>query len=106
LEPELTRERGTSKWNKIEHRMFGHITQNWRGRPLLSHEVIVNLIGSTRTQQGLTIRAEFDRGEYSTGIKISDAELEAVQLARDPFHGNWKCTIHPQPQARCLPRER
>jgi hypothetical protein len=88
---------GTSKWNKIEHRMFCHITQNWRGRPLLSHEVIVNLIGNTRTESGLTIRAELDRGEYPTGIKISDAELEAVQLDQDPFHGNWNYTIHPKP---------
>jgi hypothetical protein len=90
---------GTSKWNKIEHRMFSHITQNWRGRPLCSHEVIVNLIGNTRTETGLTIRAELDRRAYPTGIKISDAELEAVQLDRDPFHGNWNYTIHPKARA-------
>jgi transposase len=88
---------GTSKWNKIEHRMFCHITQNWRGRPLISHEVIVNLIGNTRTQTGLTIRAELDRETYPTGIKVSDAELAAVCLQRDEFHGDWNYTISPRP---------
>src|SRR5215211_1764346 len=87
---------GTSKWNKIEHRMFCHITQNWRGRPLISHEVIVNLIGNTRTQAGLTIRAELDREAYPTGIKVSDAELAAVCLKRDEFHGDWNYTISPR----------
>jgi hypothetical protein len=89
---------GTSKWNKIEHRMFCHITQNWRGRPLISHEVIVNLIGNTTTQTGLTIRAELDREAYPTGIKVSDAELAAVRLQRDEFHGEWNYSILPQPQ--------
>jgi DNA-binding phage protein len=87
---------GTSKWNKIEHRLFCHITQNWRGRPLISHEVVVNLIGGTKTRSGLTIRAELDRGVYPTGIKISDAELDAVQLDKDAFHGDWNYTIHPR----------
>jgi len=87
---------GTSKWNKIEHRMFCHITQNWRGRPLVSHEVIVNLIGSTKTQTGLTIRAELDRERYPTGIKVSDAELAAVRLQPDEFHGDWNYTIQPR----------
>jgi hypothetical protein len=86
---------GTSKWNKIEHRMFSHITQNWRGRPLVSHEVIVNLIANTTTRAGLKIRAELDRGRYPTGIKISDAELAALNLKPDDFHGDWNYTITP-----------
>jgi hypothetical protein len=84
---------GTSKWNKIEHRMFCHITQNWRGRPLVSHEVIVNLIANTTTQAGLKIQAELDRGTYPTGIKITDAELASLNLKRDSFHGDWNYTV-------------
>jgi hypothetical protein len=86
---------GTSKWNKIEHRMFCHITQNWRGRPLISHEVIVHLIANTVTNQGLKIRAELDHREYPTGTKVSDAELLRVQLKRHSFHGDWNYTIKP-----------
>jgi hypothetical protein len=86
---------GTSKWNKIEHRMFSHITQNWRGRPLVSHEVIVKLIANTTTQAGLRIRAELDRGKYQTGIKITDAELAALNLKPDNFHGDWNYTVMP-----------
>ena len=86
---------GTSKWNKIEHRMFCHITQNWRGRPLISHEVIVNLIANTATQQGLRIRAELDQRPYPTGTKVSDAELQRVQLKPHKFHGDWNYTIKP-----------
>ena len=86
---------GTSKWNKIEHRMFCHITQNWRGRPLVSHEVIINLIASTTTQTGLTIQAELDPGKYPTGIKVTDAELATVNMTQDNFHGEWNYTIHP-----------
>jgi hypothetical protein len=87
---------GTRKWNKIEHRMFCHITENWRGRPLVSREVIVQLIGSTTTRTGLTIRATLDTGAYPTGIKVTDAELAAVQLAPAEFHGEWNYTILPQ----------
>jgi len=87
---------GTSKWNKIEHRMFCHITQNWRGRPLVSHEVIVNLIANTTTQAGLRIRAELDRGKYPTGIKITDAELAALNLKLDKFHGDWNYAVLPR----------
>lgn len=87
---------GTSKWNKIEHRLFAYITQNWRGKPLVSHEVIVNLIGSTTTKTGLTIRAALDTGCYATGRKIPDAELADLQVARDPFHGEWNYTIVPR----------
>jgi hypothetical protein len=86
---------GTSKWNKIEHRMFCHITQNWRGRPLISHEVIVNLIANTATRQGLTIQAELDQRHYPTGTKVSDAELQRVQMKPNKFHGDWNYTIQP-----------
>jgi len=87
---------GTSKWNKIEHRMFAHITQNWRGRPLVSHEVVVNVIGSTTTQTGLQIHAELDTNQYTTGRKITDAELAEVQIALNPFHGEWNYTLRPR----------
>jgi hypothetical protein len=87
---------GTSKWNKIEHRMFCHITKNWRGRPLTSRAVVVNLIGSTTTTTGLTIHAEIDEGEYPTGIKVTDKELAGVRIKRNKFHGEWNYTILPQ----------
>ncbi len=84
---------GTSKWNKIEHRMFSHISMNWRGRPLTSHETIVNLIGSTTTRTGLTINAELDVNRYEKGIHISDEELEMVNLTKAKFHGEWNYSI-------------
>ena len=87
---------GTSKWNKIEHRMFCHITQNWRGKPLVSHEVMVSLIGSTTTRKGLKISAELDENEYQTGIKISDKELAWVNIERNDFHGEWNYMIYPR----------
>ena len=83
---------GTSKWNKIEHRMFCHITQNWRGRPLVSHEVIINLIANTATRTGLTVGAALDTGEYPKGVKISGKamrDLETNSIQRHPFHGEW-----------------
>jgi transposase len=86
---------GTSKWNKIEHRMFAYITQNWRGRPLISHEVIVNLIGNTTTQTGLHIQAVLDLNHYATGKKIPDEAFAAVHIERDSFHGEWNYTIVP-----------
>ncbi len=86
---------GTSKWNKIEHRMFSHISMNWRSKPLTSHEVVVNLISNTTTTQGLQIQAELDTGKYPKGIKVTDAELEKVNLAKDNFHGEWNYTIRP-----------
>jgi hypothetical protein len=86
---------GTSKWNKIEHRMFCHIAENWRGRPLLSRAVIVNLIGSTKTRTGLHINAELDTGTYPTKIKVTDEELASVRIKRAKFHGNWNYTILP-----------
>ena len=87
---------GTSKWNKIEHRMFCHITENWRGRPLVSHEVVVNLIGNTRTRTGLRIEAALDTNSYATGVKVTNKELEAVRLKKDKFHGEWNYTILPR----------
>ena len=84
---------GTSKWNRIEHRLFSQISMNWRGRPLVSHEVIVDLIGATTTRTGLRVRAELDRGAYPTGVKVSDAELAAVPLTRHDWHGEWNYTI-------------
>ena len=86
---------GTSKWNKIEHRLFAHISMNWRGRPLVSHEVIVELIGATTTRTGLTVQAVRDTGTYPTKIKVSDEELAAVHLAPHTFHGEWNYTISP-----------
>jgi Rhodopirellula transposase DDE domain len=86
---------GTSKWNKIEHRMFSHITQNWRGQPLISREVIVNLISNTKTKQGLRIRAAVDTRKYPTGIKVTKKELAAVNLQPHSFHGDWNYTISP-----------
>jgi hypothetical protein len=84
---------GTSKWNKIEHRMFCHITANWRGKPLESREVVVSLIGGTSTSTGLRIRAALDRGQYPTGVKVSKAEMEEIRLKRSDFHGDWNYTI-------------
>lgn len=86
---------GTSKWNKIEHRMFCHITENWRGRPLVSHEVIVNLIANTRTEKGLRVQAELDRANYPKGLKVSGQELENVRLTPSRFHGEWNYYISP-----------
>lgn len=86
---------GTSKWNKIEHRMFSHITKNWRGKPLTSHEVIVNLIANTTTDAGLKIQAAIDSKEYPTGIKISDKEMKVINLEKNAFHGEWNYNIGP-----------
>jgi hypothetical protein len=87
---------GTSKWNKIEHRLFCFITKNWRGRPLTNYEVIVNLIANTTTESGLTVRAALDTNEYETGIEISDEELARVKLTPAKFHGEWNYTIRPR----------
>lgn len=88
---------GTSKWNKIEHRMFSHISMNWRGEPLISHEVIVNLIAATTTRTGLKIEAELDANIYPTGVQVTDQELEKIQIERADFHGEWNYTIVPLP---------
>jgi hypothetical protein len=86
---------GTSKWNKIEHRLFSYITQNWRGKLLVSHEVIVNLIASTTTRAGLTVKCELDTNKYPKGIKTTDEELRQVNIIRDEFHGEWNYAIQP-----------
>jgi len=86
---------GTSKWNKIEHRLFSHIAMNWRGTPLVDLATIVSLIGSTRSRAGLHVRAELDRGRYPAGIAVTDAQLATVQLTRHRFHGDWNYTIYP-----------
>jgi len=87
---------GTSKWNKIEHRLFCHITENWRGRPLVDHETIVQLIGATRTTTGLRVRAKLDERAFPKGVEATDAELAEVNLIRDAFHGEWNYTIAPR----------
>jgi hypothetical protein len=84
---------GTSKWNKIEHRLFSFITQNWRGRPLVSHEVIVNLIGSTTTKTGLNVKARLSKKKYETGIKVSKADFARINIRPRRFHGDWNYTI-------------
>jgi transposase len=88
---------GTSKWNKIEHRLFSFISQNWRGKPLISHEVIVNLIAGTTTETGLTVHAELDTGTYPAGVKVSNREVAEIDLRRDRFHGDWNYSLHPRP---------
>ena len=90
---------GTSKWNKIEHRLFSFITQNWRGKPLVSYAVILNLIAATTTTTGLTVESYLDTTVYPTGQKVSDAQLATIQIARDPFHGEWNYTIRPHAAA-------
>jgi transposase len=86
---------GTSKWNKIEHRLFAYITKNWRARPLLSYEIIVNLIASTTTAQGLKVKCALDTKSYPTGKKVTDRELSSLNLSRDTFHGDWNYIIRP-----------
>ena len=87
---------GTSKWNKIEHRLFSLISQNWRGKPLVSHQVIVNLIAATTTKTGLRVRAEVDPGKYPKGVKVSDKEVASIRIERDQFHGEWNYAIFPR----------
>ena len=87
---------GTSKWNKIEHRMFCHITENWRGRPLVSREVVVNLIGHTTTKTGLAIRSALDENIYPTGRAVTNQQMESLAIKRDTFHGEWNYTIQPK----------
>lgn len=87
---------GTSKWNKIEHRLFSHVTQNWRGKPLISHEVIVNLIAATTTKAGLRVRSELDTSSYPSGLRISADQMQELRIHRDEFHGEWNYTILPR----------
>jgi transposase len=86
---------GTSKWNKIEHRLFSYISLNWRGQPLISHEVIVNLIAATTTRNGLKVQAKVDSDSYPKGVKVSDEEFESIRLTREEFHGEWNYIISP-----------
>jgi hypothetical protein len=94
---------GTSKWNKIEHRLFSHISMNWRGRPLTGHDVIVNTIAATTTTAGLTVHAELDRNDYPTGVKIPDRQMRALEadgtLARHDWHPAWNYTLNPTYQS-------
>ena len=92
---------GTSKWNKIEHRLFSHISINWRGRPLTSHEVIIQLIASTTTKTGLKVAAEADPGSYPPKQKVTDEEMASLNLVRDAFHGEWNYALKPR-QLRAL----
>lgn len=87
---------GTSKWNKIEHRLFCHITENWRGRPLIDHETVVQLIGNVRTTTGLRVKAKLDTHTYATGIEVPDADMRDLDIVRDPFHGDWNYTLRPR----------
>jgi transposase len=87
---------GTSKWNKIEHRLFSAISQNWRGKPLVSHEVVVNLIAATTTRTGLRVQSALDQNRYPPGVTVRDAEMEALQLVRDAFHGEWNYSLLPR----------
>ena len=86
---------GTSKWNKIEHRLFSFISINWRGKPLRSFRTVVQLIAATKTDTGLTVRAELDENEYPKGVKVSKAEFATINLRRHSFHGDWNYTISP-----------
>ena len=87
---------GTSKWNKIEHRLFSAISQNWRGKPLVSHEVIINLIAATSTKKGLRVKSQLDTGTYPKGIKITDKQMAELLLKREDFHGDWNYSILPR----------
>ena len=89
---------GTSKWNKIEHRLFSFISSNWRGEPLRDYETIVNLIAKTTTAKGLTVKCRLDRRKYPTGRKVSDHEMQRVNLERNKFHGDWNYIIKPTPK--------
>lgn len=91
---------GTSKWNKIEHRLFSFITQNWRGKPLITYEVVVNLIGATKTTKGLKVKCELDYTEYEKGRKVSDKEFSKINLIKDDFHGDWNYKIAPNATTR------
>jgi len=91
---------GTSKWNKIEHRLFAFITQNWRGKPLVSHQVIVQLIANTKTDAGLSVACDIDRNLYPKGIKVSEKEMAEINIERHPFHGEWNYTIKPKQASR------
>jgi hypothetical protein len=87
---------GTSKWNKVEHRLFSAISANWRGRPLVFHEIIVELIGATTTHTGLRVRSGLDTNDYPSDVSVSDAETRGLHIQPDAFHGEWNCTVLPR----------
>ena len=87
---------GTSKWNKIEHRLFSFISQNWRGKPLISHQVIIDLIAGTTTKTGLTVKSKIDTNIYEPGLKVSDQQMAELQLRREKFHGDWNYKLLPR----------
>ena len=87
---------GTSKWNKIEHRLFSFITVNWRGRPLRTYATVLNLISNTTTRNGLVVRARIDDRRYPIGTRVSEKDMRALQIEEDDFHGDWNYTIHPR----------
>ena len=87
---------GTSKWNKIEHRLFSFISKNWRGKPLLTHATMVNLISATRTQKGLTVRCVLDRKKYPKKIQVTDEQMKTLRLTPDKFRGDWNYTLRPK----------
>ena len=87
---------GTSKWNKIEHRLFCYITENWRGKPLRTFETVVQLIGNVTTATGLRVKAKLDKRKYAKGITISKAQMDELSLQRDEFHGDWNYVLHPR----------
>src|SRR5690606_4645655 len=91
---------GTSKWNKVEHRLFSFISINWRGRPLRTYETIISLIGNTTNRGGLVVRARLDRRKYPTGKKVSAKELRELKIERDDFHGDWNYVITPRTERR------
>jgi hypothetical protein len=87
---------GTSKWNKIEHRLFSFISQNWRGKTLVSHEVIIHLISATTTATGLAVKSKLDTNTYPAGLRVSDQQMAELQLRRDKFHGDWNYSLLPR----------
>src|SRR3982751_5123498 len=88
---------GTSKWNKVEHRLFSFISVNWRGRPLTDYQVVIETIAATTTSTGLTVEAVLDEGTYPTGLPVTNAQMKAIPLTRQDFHGEWNYTIHKGP---------
>src|SRR4051794_10032055 len=94
---------GTSKWNKVEHRLFSFVSMNWKAQPLVSYRVIVDLISATTTKTGLTVRCELDTRTYPKGIVVSDQEMAGLSITRNEFHGEWNYTIHPsKPSAKAF----
>ena len=94
---------GTSKWNKVEHRLFAQITRNWRGRPLTSHQAVVELISATTTSTGLTVTAELDTSEYATGLLYTKKQVGALPIDYHSFHGDWNYTVRPEPHETPIP---